>query len=133
MGLKAKFGGPLSPAKRIVLRIVVVAVLALLPTFATMGIAPVGTRLAAPLVCPSGTARSEVVSRWGGGSKGGKSLKWDLYCLTPKGLGSVPSTPKIFFGVLGVWSAIVIVLALLLRGIGFLSARGRREGQGHAA
>ena len=133
MGVMSKLGGPLSPAKRTVLRIVVVAVLAFIPTCATIGIAPVGTRIAAPLVCPSGTARSEVVSRWSGGSKGGKSLKWNLYCLTPNGLGSVPSTPKIFFGVLGVWSAIVIVIALLLRGMRFLAARGRQEGQDHAA
>lgn len=129
MGLNAKVARPPSPTKRIVLGIVVVVVLAFLPTCATMAIAPVGTRLAAPLVCPSGTARSEVVARWGGGSRGGKSLKWDLYCLTAEGLGSVPSTPKLFFGVFGIWIAITTVLRIL----GFLAARGRREGEGDAA
>ena len=124
---------PFSPTKRIVLSVVVVVVLAFLPTCATMGVAPVGTRLAAPLVCPSGTARSEVVSRWGGGSKGGKSLKWDLYCLTAEGLGTVPSTAKLFFGVFGIWLAIMTVLALILRVLGFLAARGRREGAVDAA
>lgn len=136
MGPKTKVVRQLSLASRIMRQVAVVAVvavLALLPTCATMGFAPVGTRLAAPLVCPSGTARTEVVSRWVGNSNGGNSLEFDLYCLTSDGFGSVSSTPKLFFGVLGVWSAIVLVLALLRRGIGFLSARRRREGQGHAA
>lgn len=122
----------LSPAKRTALKIVAIIAVALVPTCASMAVVPVATRLAAPLVCPSGTARTEVVSRWGGSARGGKSLNWDLYCLTAKGFGTVPSTPKVFFGVLGVWSAIAMVLALVLRGISFLSARGRREGQGHA-
>jgi hypothetical protein len=135
MGVKAKPVGPRSLATRVLLQVVVVAVLGLVPTCATMSVAPVATRLAAPLVCPSGTERSEVVARWGGNAKGGASLRWDLFCLTHEGLGSVPSTARIFFGVLGLWSAIVIVIGLLLRGRKLLAARGRRdgEGQGHAA
>lgn len=102
----------------------IVVALGMLPTCVTMGgVLPVGTRIAAPLVCPSSTARSEVVSRWGGSSRGGRSLKWDLYCLSEHGHGTIPSTPKLFLAVLAVWTA--IASALLLGWVGVRRIRTR--------
>ena len=120
------------PAKRYALTAAVVLVLGLVPTCTTMAAFPGGSRFAAPLVCPSGTSHTEVVARWGGSSKGGSSLKWDLYCMTDAGYATVASGPRIFLGLLLVWSGVLLVLLFLVRGVRILTARGRAEGRGHA-
>jgi len=121
----------LHTAKRIGLRIGICGVLGLLPTCGTVAVAPVATRLAAPLVCPSGTAHSVVVSWVKGSSRGGASLKWDLYCINAEGFGYIPSTPKIVLGLAAIWGGLALVHQLLLVVIRMLAARARREGAGH--
>jgi len=123
---------PLKAWQRIAIQIAVFTVLGLIPTCGSMGIVPVGTRIAAPLVCPSGTERSEVVSRWGGSSRGGSSLKWELYCLSPEGYGTIPSAPKTFFVLLGIWTGLWLALWYLLRGVSWLRSRDK-EGSANVA
>lgn len=100
--------------RRILITAVIIVIGGMIPTCATMSVFPGGTRLAAPIVCPSGTDTSVVVSRWGGNSKGGSSLKWDLYCMTPAGEGTIVSTPKIVLGLGLIYCGVLGVLMLAL-------------------
>lgn len=86
-------------------------------------IMPAGTRVVAPLVCPADTARSVVATRWGGTSKGGRSMTWDLYCLTEDGFGTVPPTWKMLLSLFGTWTVVGAVLLLLSRLKDRLTAR----------
>jgi hypothetical protein len=130
MGSKGK--QPREPMKRrtsVIVHVVIVAVFAFIPTCATMAVLPTATRVAAPLVCPSSTDHAVVTARWGGGSRGGKSLKSDLYCMSAEGYGTIPSTGKVVLALAAIYGGIAIVLLLLLRLRALLAKRG---GPAHA-
>lgn len=102
----------------------IVLVLGLVPTCVSFGVVPVAQRMAAPLACPSETVHTVVMARWGGMSRGGRSLHSELYCLDANGHGTIPSNVRLFFSLLAVWGAISAVILLALRGLGALRARG---------
>lgn len=116
------------PVTRIVLTIVLVLVFGLIPTCGSLSAFPVGSRLAAPLVCPADTAESVVVSRWGGGTRGGNSLKWNLYCVSGQGHGTIPSLPKVFLTLFALWTAIGAALYGVWRLVRRLRARPEAGG-----
>lgn len=114
---------PPSPLKRIALRVAFVLVLGLVPTCVSIGIFPVGQRVAAPLVCPADTVTTEVVARWKGSARGGASLHSDMYCISATGHGTLPSAPKMVLSLLVMWGLVVTGLVLLRRALKALRSR----------
>jgi len=97
-------------------------------TCASAGVAPAAIRVASPIACPSDTKVSAVVARWGGSAKGGRSLRWDLYCVNAEGEGYMPGD----FASVG--GAFLVFLGGALAGwVVFLGAQWlRRRGRGDA-
>lgn len=66
------------------------------------------------------------MARWSGssGSKGGASIKWELYCVTSEGFGTIPSTGKVMLALVVIYGGIASLLVLLLKLKARLSKRG---------
>jgi hypothetical protein len=124
MGSKRQAGQPLSRRASFLIQLGFIALLAFVPTCGTVAVLPVGSRVAALLVCPSDTDHSVVMTRWGGTSKGGRSLKSELYCVTAEGFGTMPSTAKVMLALLVIYGGLAGVLLLLLRLPGLFKSRG---------
>jgi hypothetical protein len=106
-----------------------IAVLA--PVGAALSIFPVSARLAAPLACPAETATAVVVAeayRSGNSSK----LRWDLYCLTDKGEGSIASTFRVVLGLAAIWAGVLLALFVILKGRNRLRKRRAAATRDHA-
>lgn len=133
MGSKQKrdAGQPLPRSTSFLIQLGFIAVLTFVPTCASMATFPATTRLAAPLVCPPDTDHSVVMARWGGGSKGGSTLKWELYCVTREGFGTIPSTGKTVLALAVIYGGLAGILVMLLRLRGWLRSRSQ-GGQAHA-
>ncbi|MCS6900248.1 MAG: hypothetical protein NZX77_10835 [Polyangiaceae bacterium] len=46
----------------------------------------------APLLCPSDTKHSALEVWWSGNTRGGQSMRWELYCIDAQGFGFNPPT-----------------------------------------
>lgn len=98
-----------------------------------MAVFPATTRVVAPLVCPADTDHSVVMARWGGTTKGGSSLKSELYCVTSEGFGTIPSTGKVVLALGVIYGGLAGVLILLVgMWLRVRIARRSRGGQAHA-
>ncbi|MGK4008030.1 hypothetical protein WMF31_35765 [Sorangium sp. So ce1036] len=71
--------------------------------------APGLLRLVGPVVCPSGTARTEVVAFWTGTARNGQTLRWEVYCLSPDGFGVPPDDLRLFVTWFAIWFLAVVL------------------------